>query len=105
LGEGGCDEGYAIKMTGRRGARDAMRYHRAQLWLDSPAGQAALAEAVAPPASSVSGGLAAEIREALAATARGEAEDLGSFAQYADDEDMPASPLSPPVQGTPDGAL
>jgi hypothetical protein len=31
--------------------------------------------------------LAAEIREALAAVERGEADDLGDFSQYADDED------------------
>lgn len=31
--------------------------------------------------------LAAEIREALAAADRGETEDLGSFAQYADEPD------------------
>jgi len=30
-------------------------------------------------------GLAAEIREALAAARRGETEDLGSFARYADE--------------------
>ncbi len=35
----------------------------------------------------VSEELAAEIREALAAVQRGEAEDLGSFAQYAEDDD------------------
>lgn len=35
----------------------------------------------------VSEQLAAEIREALAAAERGETEDLGSFAQYADDPD------------------
>jgi hypothetical protein len=39
------------------------------------------------PEPSVSEELAAEIREALAAVERGETEDLGSFAQYADDED------------------
>lgn len=35
----------------------------------------------------VSEELAAEIREALAAAERGETEDLGSFAQYADEPD------------------
>lgn len=35
----------------------------------------------------VSEQLAAEIREALAAAERGDTEDLGSFAQYADDEE------------------
>ena len=35
----------------------------------------------------VSEQLAAEIRDALAAAERGETEDLGSFAQYADDPD------------------
>lgn len=35
----------------------------------------------------VSEELAAEIREALAAAERGETEDLGSFAQYADGPD------------------
>lgn len=35
----------------------------------------------------VSEQLAAEIREALAAAERGETEDLGSFAQYADEPD------------------
>ena len=44
--EGGMDEGYRIKMTGRRGAREAMRYHRAALWMESPPGQAALRRAL-----------------------------------------------------------
>jgi len=33
--------------------------------------------------------LAAEIREALAAVERGETEDLGSFAQYAEEPEQP----------------
>lgn len=29
------DEGQRIPMTGRSGARDAMRFHRSTLWMDS----------------------------------------------------------------------
>jgi hypothetical protein len=39
--------------------------------------------------------LAAEIREALDRTERGEAVDLGSFAQYADDEPETATEAKP----------
>jgi hypothetical protein len=44
--EGGPDEGYRIKMAGRRGAREAMRYHRGDLWMAATEGRAALAAAI-----------------------------------------------------------